>query len=182
MIVEIFEIFLVITQSIVIVIDYNNMPQQLKDYLSLIDFISTIIAITVVFIRVSILRTKFVKRFHNFVDVIMFLCFFTDFIYCISSNYSIIYVKKGVSAALRGIKIIRIIKILYVSESLFKYERNIVNLFFQTLKNMRYFLLMLSCIVLIFSFIGEMLFAFRVRFDINKQVNIKQGLPYVTNF
>ncbi len=113
--IEIFEIGLIILQSVVILYDYKGMSQQVKDYLSLIDFISTIIAIIVVVIRICILRIKFVRIFHNAVDIVMILCFFADVFYCLSSHYSIIYIKKGVSAVLRGIKIIRIIKILYAS-------------------------------------------------------------------
>ena len=75
-----------------------------------------------------------------------------------------------------------VMKILYVTDSYFKYERSIVNLSFQTLKNMRWFLLMLSCILLIFSFIGKMLFSYRIRFTLQKQVDLVNGLPYVINF
>ncbi len=83
------------------------------------------------------LRIRFVKRFQNIVDLLMILCFLADVAYCLDNNYSVIFIRTSVSAVLRGVKIIRFIKILYVSESWFKYERNIVNLFFETLKNMR---------------------------------------------
>lgn len=158
------------------------MQKKLKDYLSLIDFFSTVVGIVVIVARVVLLKSRIFKKFQNFVDFVMILCFLGDLIFCLSNGYSVIYIKKGTSAVLRAIKIIRIIKILYVSESIFKYERNIVNLFFETLKNMRYFLCLLACIVMIFSFIGEMLFAYRVRFNSDHAVDITHGQPYVTNF
>lgn len=64
------------------------------------------------------------------VDIIMIICFIADIVYCLNKGLSVVFIRTGVSAVLRGIKIIRIIKVLYISESLFKYERNIVNLFF----------------------------------------------------
>lgn len=152
-------------QCVVILIDYKDISHDLQDTLSVIDFITTIVAIIVVIFRIFILRLRFIKRFHNFVDIIMIISFIADIILCLSSHISVIYYNKGLSSVLRAVKIVRIIKILYVSESILKYERNIVNLFFETLKNMRYFLLLLACVVLLFSFIGEMLFAFRVRFN-----------------
>lgn len=158
------------------------MPQDTKDDLSLIDFIITIIAIFVVLIHILILRMRFLKSVHHLVDVIMILFFVADIIFCLSKGYSVVYIKEDTSAALRAIKIVRILKILYVSESLFKYERNIVNIFFRTLKNMRYFLLMLLGIAVIFSFIGKILFSFRIRSTLNGDINIKDGLPYVINF
>ncbi len=173
---------MIILQSVVIVFDYKGISQSLTDTLSVVDFLSTIVAIVIVGVRIVILRMRFLKQFHNMVDIVMILCFLADIVYCLNKRQSVMFIQTGVSAVLRGVKIIRIIKILYISESLFKYERNIVNLFFETLKNMRYFLLLLSCIVLIFSFIGEMLFAFRVRFNAEKSVDIVNGRPYVTNF
>lgn len=172
-IVEIFEIFIIIFQTVVILIDYQGMPQSTKATLSLIDFALTSIAIFVVFLHIFILKARFLKSVHHLVDIIMIVFFIADIIYCLSNGYSVVYVQEDASAALRGIKIVRILKILYVSESFFKYERNIVNIFFRTLKNMRYFLLMLSCNGLIFSFIGRVLFAYRVRFDLNGYVNMK---------
>jgi hypothetical protein len=48
---------------------------------------------------------------------------------------------------------------------------------------MKFFLLLLVCIVLVFSLIGKLLFAFRVRFDTTDwAVNITNGLPYVENY
>jgi len=106
------------------------MKKSLKDLLSLIDFVTTIIAIVVVIMRIYLLKWKFIKQFHNAVDFIMIICFVADVVFCVSSGYSVVYIKKGGAAVLRGVKLIRMLKILYVSESLFKYERNIVNLFF----------------------------------------------------
>lgn len=97
------------------------MPQQLKNNLSVIDFFTTIIAIFVVILRIVILKMRFLKTFHNFVDIIMIFCFVADVIFCVTNHYSIIFGKEGTSAALRGIKIIRIVKILYISDSFFKY-------------------------------------------------------------
>lgn len=128
--IEIFEILLVILQCVVIVFDYKGMSQSLTDTLSMIDFLSTIVAIVVVGVRIAILRIRFLNKFHNMVDIVMILCFMADLVYCLNNRYSVMFIQTGVSAVLRGIKIIRVIKILYVSESLFKYERNIVNLFF----------------------------------------------------
>lgn len=158
------------------------MPQDTKDDLSLIDFFISIVAIFVVFAHIWILRMKFLKSVHHIVDLIMILFFVADIIYCLSNGYSVVYIQEDISAALRAIKIVRILKILYVSESFFKYERNIVNIFFRTLKNMRYFLLMLLSIALIFSFIGKVLFSFRLRFALDGSINIKDGMPYVTHF
>jgi len=45
---------------------------------------------------------------------------------------------------------------------------------------MKFFLLLLVCIVFVFSFIGKLLFAYRIRFDTtNWAVDITKGLPYV---
>lgn len=66
------------------------MPQQLKNNLSVVDFFTTVIAIFVVILRIIILKMRFLKTFHNFVDVIMILCFVADVIFCVSNNYSII--------------------------------------------------------------------------------------------
>lgn len=80
-------------QSVVILIDYKNIPQKLKDDLSVIDFFTTVIAIIVVILRVAILRMRFLKTIHNFVDIIMISCFIADVIFCVSKGYSVIYIK-----------------------------------------------------------------------------------------
>ena len=41
---------------------------------------------------------------------------------------------------------------------------------------------MLLSILLVFSFIGKMLFSYRIRFTLQKQVDLVNGLPYVINF
>lgn len=69
------------------------MPQQLKDDLSIIDFFTTVIAIFVVILRIGILRMRFFKTIHNFVDIIMIACFVADVIFCVSKGYSVIYIE-----------------------------------------------------------------------------------------
>jgi hypothetical protein len=100
-----------------------------------------------------------------------------------ASAQSIIHPGEDINKILRSIKILRIIKLLYFSPHFFEYEKTILRMFIETVQTIKYFFLLLFCVVLVVSFIGENLFAFRVRFIKGTHIlDIQNGDPYVSNF
>ncbi len=75
----------------------------------------------VILCRLYILKLKIIQKFHNFVDLVVIVCFLADIFYSLTCKKSIIYVETGFSSVIRSIKIIRLIKILYIKDSMFKY-------------------------------------------------------------
>ena len=73
------------------------------------------------------------------------------------------------SLVLRSVKVLRIVRLLYISQSIFVYEKFVIRVFGQTLFKVRYFLLLCFFFAFMFMEMGEMLFAFAVRF--------REGVP-----
>ncbi len=117
------------------------------------------------------------------VDWISIIMFIIDIVICLINKTDVINSKTQVSAVLRSIKIIRILKIIYFSKTWFRFEKTILKMFVETLNTVKFFLVLLLCITLIFAFVGQSLFAYRAKFDHTTHLpDLKHGTSYVTNF
>lgn len=72
---------------------------------------------------------------------------------------------------------IRIIRLLYLSPSIFTYEKYVIKVFLETLNKIKYFIVLILCFVIMFKELGELLFAYEVRVYINNE-----SVPYIKNF
>ncbi len=63
------------------------------------------------------------------VDWISIIMFIIDILICIINKTDVIDSKTQVSAVLRSIKIIRILKIIYFSKTWFRFEKTILKMF-----------------------------------------------------
>ena len=52
----------------------------------------------------------------------------------------------------------------------------------QTMVKIKWFLLLILCFAIMFKQIGELLFAFKIRFDTTGKVDIFNGDPFINNF
>lgn len=63
------------------------------------------------------------------VDWISIIMFIIDIVICLINKTDVIDSKTQVSAVLRSIKIIRILKIIYFSQTWFRFEKTILKMF-----------------------------------------------------
>jgi hypothetical protein len=63
------------------------------------------------------------------VDWISMIMFIIDIVICLVNKTDVINSKTQVSAVLRSIKIIRILKIIYFSKTWFRFEKTILKMF-----------------------------------------------------
>lgn len=63
------------------------------------------------------------------VDWISIIMFIIDIVICLINKIDVINSKTQVSAVLRSIKIIRILKIIYFSKTWFRFEKTILKMF-----------------------------------------------------
>jgi hypothetical protein len=155
---------LIIIQTIIISITFEGMTNDLSNALCFADFILSWIAILVLLLLMALEKTKFFQNTFHLIDILCFACQITDIIICASKNTSVIYSSEDSSLILRSIKVVRIVRLLYLSKSFFSYEKYIIQVFLQTVFKVKYFLLLCVCFIFMFSQIGSLLFAYEVRY------------------
>jgi hypothetical protein len=105
-------------------------------------------------------------------DTVVCLLNLAELIMCAATHTSVVNSTDPIYQLLRGSKFIRIMR-LYFQSGLFKYERQIIRIFYQTMGRMVWFLLMWIFIVLAEAVIATVLFGYKAR--VGKE-------PYVNNF
>jgi hypothetical protein len=86
-----------------------------------------------------------------------------------------------ITLVLRSLKIIRLMRALYISDRIFIYEKEVILIFTKTILKIKSFLLLCLCFAIMFKQTAELLFAFKVRFNSSGQVDIA-GEPFINNF
>lgn len=109
-------------------------------------------------------------------------CHIVDLVICAALGESVIYSQSEYSLVLRSLKVVRIIRILYISDRIFTYEKFVIWVFKKTILKVKFFLLLCLCFALMFKQMGQLLFAFKIRFDSSGNVDILEGRPYINNF
>lgn len=174
---------LIVFTSVVILIEYEGMTHGVRSVLNHIDFWGTIACLIVVCSKTLILRRNMLKDKFMILDWVSILLSVADIIACAARHDDIFNSHTPVSSVLRGLKIIRILKILYFSNNWFTFEKTILRMFVETLNTVKFFLVLLMCIVLILAMVGQDIFAYRAKFDHTTHLlDMSHGTPYVTSF
>lgn len=106
-----------------------------------------------------------------------------DIIACAARKEDVFNSHSPESSVLRGLKIIRILKILYFSNNWFTFEKTILRMFVETLDTVKFFFVLLMSIVLILAMVGQNIFAYRAKFDHTTHLlDMSHGTPFVANF
>jgi membrane protein DedA with SNARE-associated domain len=79
--------------------------------------------------RIILLKRGILHEKFAILDLLSIMISIGDFIYCAASGTSVIDPSENVHRLLRGIKIIRIIKILYFAKTWFVFEKTILKIF-----------------------------------------------------
>lgn len=167
----------------VILVEYEGMSHGVRSVLNHIDFWCTIACLIVIAGKTLILRKNLLKDKLIILDWVSISLSVVDIIACAARHDDVFNSHTPVSSVLRGLKIIRILRILYFSNNWFTFEKTILRMFVETLNTVKFFLVLLICIVLILALIGQDIFAYRARFDHTTHLlDMSHGTPYVTSF
>ena len=177
------EVILIIIQTIIQVLDYEGIPKAILEKQAIAQFIITWIAFLIVIIRTIILKNHILSDNFIIFDWIIVTISVIEIVHTLASGKSIEEKADPINIIFRSMKIVRIIKILYFSEHWFTYEKKILKIFIETVLTIKYFFVLLFCVILVISFVGQNLFAYRIRFLKGTHVlDIHNGVPYVSNF
>lgn len=180
---EIVDLVFVFFSAVVIVCDWEGMSKSARQLTGLMDFVLSWICLLLMILKTITLGKKFLSATFILLDWVTILLSIGDLVYCLASSESLLYPEGELHILLRSLKFYRIIKVLYFSKDWFQYEKNILGIFAKTINTMKFFFILLFCIMLIFAFMGMNLFAFRVRFDpATREIDIANGRPYVSNY
>jgi hypothetical protein len=166
----------------VVALTYSGMNQNYKDTQSLLDFILSWVSLVVIGVLIGLERLKYFNDGLNIVDLLTICCHMVDLVICGARGTSVIYSDSDVTLVLRSLKVLRLMRILYISDRILIYEKEIIRIFSQTIIKIKSFLLLILCFAIMFKQIGELLFAFKVRFNSAGEVDILNGEPFVNNF
>lgn len=148
----------------------------------LLDFILSWVSLFFILALIIYLRKRFFKDPLNIIDVGSLFFHFLSLIICLVKKENVIYSVTTTSLILRSIKAIRVIRAVYFKENLFRYQKYVIRVFLQTIFKVKSFLMLCLCFALMFKLIGELLFAFLIRFDEKGNVDIQSGSAYAQNF
>ncbi len=137
------------------------------------DFVLTFLCLVAILLKSILLRKKIFEDKFIILDWITVMLSICDIFNCLRIGIDIINPQQNQSTILRSLKFVRIIKILYFSQTWFTFEKKILKIFLQTLNTIKYFMLLLLCVVMILAFIGQNLFAYKAKFDpVTRLVNL----------
>ena len=177
------DLLLALLAAVVIIYDYEKMSVKTERTAAILDFYVTWICLVVIILKTGILGRKIFSASFIFLDWVTILLSVGDMIYCLGNNEDLFMPKGEIHIILRSVKFYRIIKMLYFSKNWFIFEKNILGIFVQTINTMKFFFLLLTCVILVTAFLGQNLFAFKIRFDLNnKTLDLINGRPYVSNY
>lgn len=169
--------------SIVLLIDYEGIDNHLLYIMSYIDFVLTMGSIVLVLLKLAVMKSLIVHNNFNILDWFVLVLNIVGILYTGFSEGRFIDSESEVGIILKTVKFVRIIRLIYISESWFSYEKTILRMFAETIKTMRYFFLLMCCLMLVTAFLGQNLFAYKVRFHpITNEISTTEGVPYVTNY
>ena len=121
-------------------------------------------SIILVLMKLGVMRSLIVNNNFNILDWFVLLLNIIGILYTGISEGRFIDSENEVGIILKTFKFVRIIRLIYISDSWFSYEKTILRMFGETIKTMRYFFLLVCCLVLVTAFLGQNLFAYKVRF------------------
>lgn len=157
------------------------MTEELRNLQSLLDFILSFISLAIIIALIVLEKQHYFKQPLNLADLVTIALHMVDLIICAILKESVIYSQTNSTLVLRSLKIIRLMRALYISDKIFKYEKEVIQIFTKTIIKIKSFLLLCLCFAIMFKQIAELLFAFKVRFNTNGQVDL-HGEPFINNF
>jgi hypothetical protein len=129
----------------------------------MVDFVLLWFSCLIILIKIIIERPAFTRSAFNLVDCMTIGGHLVGLLICVATHEDIIYSTTKSFILLRSLKVVRIIRLLYLSPSIFTYEKYIINVFVQTLFKIKFFILLIICFVVMFKELGELLFGYEVR-------------------
>lgn len=156
------------------------MTAEAKDTQSLLDFIVAWVSIAVVCVILAVEKKKYFNNYLNVIDLLTLLLHLVDLAICATQQQDIIYGQSSCTLILRSLKILRLIRLLYINNEVFVYEKYVITVFLKTVYKVKFFMVLCLCFVFMFQELGELLFAYEVRFD--GIVGNAEGIPYIHNF
>ena len=154
-----------LAQSIIIALTSAGMDPDLRSLQSLLDFVLSWVSVGFICVLVMLQRGRYFSEPLNVVDFVTMSCHLLDLAICLGRGETLIHNESDLSVILRSLKVFRLIRILYLSDSVFVYEKYVIQVFKQTIMKVKAFLLLCLCFAIMFKQVGELLFAFKVRFN-----------------
>ena len=151
------------------------MSQDYRNLQSLLDFVLSWISLAILIFLIILEKQRYFKDSLNILDLVTISSHLIDLIICGAIGASVIYSDSDRTIILRSLKVFRVIRILYISDNIFTYEKYVIHVFTQTIIKIKSFLLLCLCFAIMFKEIGQLLFAFKVRFNSTGQIDIQNG-------
>lgn len=129
----------------------------------MVDFVLLWFSCLIILIKIFIEKGAFIRSGFNFVDCLTIGGHLVGLLICVATNEDIIYSIAKFFILLRSLKVVRIIRLLYLSPNIFTYEKYIIKVFVQTLFKIKFFIVLILCFVVMFKELGELLFGYEVR-------------------
>jgi hypothetical protein len=178
--VDIIDIIIIILQAIAICCIFKGMSEEEINIQSLVDFIFLWVSCLILIIKFIIERPNFFKDEFNIISIVTIGAHLINLVLCAALKEDIIYNMAKYSVILKTLKIIRIVRLIYIHKNIFTYEKYVINVFIQTLNKIKFFIVLILCFVFMFKLLGELLFAYEIRFPVYP--GSEEQIPYITNF
>lgn len=105
------------------------MPQSLKISMNQLDFVLTMLCLVVILLKSILLRKKIFDDKFIILDWITVMLSIIDIFNCLRIGVDVINPQQNQSIILRSFKFVRVIKILYFSQTMFTFEKKILKIF-----------------------------------------------------